>query len=79
MGPVIEAAREVHGGPGLFRHAREFPDPRDHDFAIRDDAERFYKSGRRFPHQHLPFWVANIIDRALVLLVRVVALVIPGL
>jgi TRAP-type uncharacterized transport system substrate-binding protein len=76
---LIEAAKEVHGGPGLFRHRGEFPDPREHDFAISDDAQRYYKSGQRFLHRHLPFWLANIIDRALVLLVPIVALVIPGL
>lgn len=76
---LIEAAQEVHGGPGLFRHRGEFPDAREHDFAISDDAQRYYKSGQRFLHRHLPFWLANIIDRALVLLVPIVALVIPGL
>jgi len=76
---LIEAAQEVHGGPGLFRHAGEFPDPREHDFAMSDDALRFYKSGRRFLNRHLPFWLANIVDRAVVLLVPIVALVIPGL
>jgi len=76
---IIEAAKEVHGGPGLFRHAGEFPDPREHDFAISDDALRYYKSGQRFLHRHLPFWLANLVDRALVLLVPIVALVIPGL
>ena len=76
---LIEAAQEVHGGPGLFRHTGEFPDPREHDFAISDDAQRYYKSGQRFLHRHLPFWVANIADRVLVMLVPIVALVIPGL
>lgn len=76
---LIEAAKEVHGGPGLFRHTGEFPDPREHDFAISDDALRYYKSGQRFLHRHLPFWLANIIDRILVLLVPIVALVIPAL
>ena len=76
---LIEAAQEVHGGPGLFRHRGEFPDAREHDFAISDDAQRYYKSGQRFLHRHLPFWLANIVDRLLVLLVPIVALVIPGL
>ena len=76
---LIEAAKEVHGGPGLFRHTGEFPDPREHDFAISDDAQRYYKSGQRFLHRHLPFWLANVVDRVLVLLVPIVALVIPGL
>ena len=76
---LIEAARQVHGKPGLFRHAREFPAPLETDFPISDDAERYYKSGKRFFYRHLPFWVASLADRALVLLVPIAALMIPGM
>ena len=76
---LIEAAREVHGGPGLFRHAREFPQPLETDFPISDDAERYYKSGKRFAYRHMPFWLASLADRMLVLLVPIVALLIPGM
>ena len=76
---LIEAARQVHGNPGLFRHAREFPAPLESDFPISDDAERYYKSGKRFLYRHLPFWLASFADRMLVLLLPVAALMIPGL
>jgi hypothetical protein len=76
---LIEAAREVHGRPGLFRHAREFPQPLETDFPISPDAERYYKSGKRFLYRHLPFWLASLGDRMLVLLVPIAALMIPGL
>ena len=76
---LIEAAHEVHGGPGLFRHVREFPQPLETDFPISDDAERYYKSGKRFAYRHMPFWLASLADRMLVLLVPIVALLIPGL
>jgi hypothetical protein len=76
---LIEAAQEVHGGADLFSRAGEFPAPREHDFALSQDAQRFYKSGRRFLHRYLPFWLANLVDRALVLLVPIVAVAIPGL
>ena len=76
---LIEAAREVHGRPGLFRHAREFPQPLETDFPISDDADRYYKSGKRFLYRQLPFWLASLADRMLVLLVPIAALMIPGL
>jgi len=76
---LIEAARQVHGKPGLFRHAREFPAPLGSDFPISDDAERYYKSGKRFLYRHLPFWLASLADRMLVLLLPIAALMIPGL
>ena len=76
---LIEAARQVHGNAGLFRHAREFPAPLEGDFPISDDADRYYKSGKRFLYRQLPFWLASLADRMLVLLVPIAALMIPGL
>jgi hypothetical protein len=76
---LIEAARQVHGKPGLFRHAGEFPAPRVSDFPLSDDADRYYKSGKRFLYRSLPFWLASLVDRMLVVLVPVLVLLIPGL
>ncbi len=75
---LISAAREVHGGPGMFRNAGEFPAPLKKDFPISDDAERFYKSGSRFLYTHLPFWLASLTDRLLVVLIPLVVLIIPA-
>ena len=75
---LIGAAREVHGGPGMFRNAGEFPAPLKRDFPISDDAERYYKSGSRFLYSHLPFWLASLTDRLLVVLIPLVVLIIPS-
>jgi TRAP-type uncharacterized transport system substrate-binding protein len=75
---LIEAARQVHGRPGLFRHAGEFPAPIEHEYPISDDAERYYKSGKRFLYRQLPFWLASLTDRLLVLIVPILALLIPA-
>src|SRR5207344_2309123 len=68
---------EVHGPPGLFQHAGEFPNGRQVDFPLSPDAQRFYQSGRRFLQRYLPFWAANLVDRMLVLLIPLFALAIP--
>jgi TRAP-type uncharacterized transport system substrate-binding protein len=75
---LIEAMRKVHSRPGLFRHAGEFPAPIEHEFPISDDAERYYKSGKRFLYRQLPFWLASLADRLLVLVVPILALLIPA-
>jgi len=75
---LIEAAQEVHGHSSLFQHAGEFPSPVEHDFPISDDAARYYKSGKTFAYRHLPFWVASLADRLLVLLLPIVVLIIPA-
>ena len=76
---LIEAAREVHGGATLLQRAGEFPAPLDHEFRISDDATRYYKSGKSFLYRILPFWLASLTDRAAVLLVPIIVLLLPGL
>jgi len=76
---LIEAAREVHGRATLVQRAGEFPAPLEHEYRVSDDAIRYYKSGKSFAYKHLPFWVASLVDRALVLLLPIAVLLIPGL
>jgi hypothetical protein len=76
---LIEAAREVHGRATLLQKAGEFPAPLEHEYRVSDDALRYYKSGKTFAYKHLPFWLASLVDRALVLLVPFAVLLIPGL
>lgn len=76
---LIEAAREVHGRATLLQRAGEFPAPLEHEFPISDDAARYYKTGKGFLYRYLPFWVASLADRTIVMLVPIVLLLIPGL
>jgi hypothetical protein len=75
---LIGAAREVHGGPGLFRNAGEYPAPLVRDFPISPDAERYYKSGAQFLYKKLPFWLANLLDRLVVILVPLLVILVPA-
>jgi hypothetical protein len=75
---LIGAAREIHGGPGLFRNAGEFPAPLARDFPISREAERYYKSGEQFLYKRLPFWLASLVDRVLVLLVPLLVVLVPA-
>jgi TRAP-type uncharacterized transport system substrate-binding protein len=76
---LIEAAREVHGRANLLQQAGEFPAPLAHDFPISDDAARYYKSGKSFLYRVLPFWIASLADRLLVVVVPLVVVLIPAL
>jgi len=76
---LIEAAREVHGHAGLLHTAGEFPAPLEHEFAISGDAARYYKSGKGFSYRYLPFWLATIVDRIVVVLIPALILLIPAL
>lgn len=74
---LIEAATEVHGGASLLQEAGQFPAPLAHDFQISADATRYYKSGKSFAYRYLPFWLASLLDRALVVLLPALLVVIP--
>ncbi|MDE1139245.1 MULTISPECIES: TAXI family TRAP transporter solute-binding subunit [Paraburkholderia] len=76
---LIEAASEVNGVPGLLQRSGEFPSPVAHDFRISEDATRYYKSGKSFLYRNLPFWLASVTDRLLVLLLPLAVLVFPAL
>ncbi|MFM0414663.1 TAXI family TRAP transporter solute-binding subunit [Paraburkholderia aromaticivorans] len=76
---LIEAAREVHGKANILQRAGEFPAPLAHDFPISDDAARYYKSGKSFLYRILPFWLASLADRLLVVVVPLIVLLVPAL
>jgi TRAP transporter TAXI family solute receptor len=74
---LLQAASKVHNGSGVFHKAGEFPAARAGDFPVSEDAVRYYKSGPPFLQRYMPFWVANLIERLLVLLVPLIAVLIP--
>ena len=74
---LLQAAVQTHGGPGLFQRPGEFPNARQVDFPLSKEADRFYKSGTRLFQRYMPFWLATLIERTLVLLIPLVAIVLP--
>ena len=74
---LLEAAVEIHGTPGLFHQPGEFPTPLATDWPLAEEARRYFKTGRPFLQRYLPFWLANFVERMLVLLVPIVAVVVP--
>jgi TRAP transporter TAXI family solute receptor len=76
---LLEAARQVHSGPGLLRRKGEFPAPIEQEIRISNDADRFYKSGKGFFYRYLPFWLASFLNRVVVVLIPMIILLLPGL
>ncbi len=74
---LLQAATEVHGKSGFFQDAGEFPAYKDPMLPLSPDAARYYKSGPPFLQRYLPFWLAVLADRLIVLLVPIFALLIP--
>jgi len=76
---LLEAAREVHGRPGLYKKRGEFPAPLEHEFRLSPDALRYYASGKTFLYRTFPFWVASLIARIVAVLLPVILVLIPAM
>ena len=74
---LLQTASEVHGKSGFFQDAGEFPSYKDRMLPLAPEAARYFKSGPPFLQRYLPFWLAVLIDRLIVMLVPFFALMIP--
>lgn len=74
---LFEAAREIHGGQGVFEAPREFPNTDPVDLPVSVHAERHNRFGDSLLHRHLPFFVATFLERLLILLIPLVAIIVP--
>jgi TRAP-type uncharacterized transport system substrate-binding protein len=77
---LIEAATQVHGHASLLQLAGQFPNPSIHTFPISSEAARYYKSGdRSFIYRYLPFWLASLLSRLLIVIVPLFVVIVPSL
>lgn len=77
MGLLLQAASEIHGEPGIFQTPKEFPKASSVDFPLAPEAERYYKSGKPFLQRYLPFWAATLVDRMVVMIIPLLAVLVP--
>lgn len=74
---LIEAAMSAHGGGSLLAEPGRFPTPVLADLPISEEAERYYENGPSFMRRIFPYAVANFLERAWVLVIPLVTLMIP--
>ena len=74
---LLTAAQEIHSERGIFHKAEHFPVAESIDLPLSAEAERFYKSGRPFLQEQLPFWVAVLVGKVLFILVPLAAFAYP--
>lgn len=77
VSPLLMAATRIHGGGDELSNPDEFPSESFCDFPVSEDAKRFYDSGQPVLQRLLPFWVASLVDRAKVMLIPLVMLLMP--
>ncbi len=73
----VQAAQKIHGGAGWFQRKGDFPSPLNTERALAKEAQRFYQNGVPVLQRHLPFGVANLIDRMWPVVVSILAMLLP--
>src|SRR6516225_3621805 len=74
---LLNAAVQIHSQPGIFQKAGQFPAAESIDLPLSEEAQRFYKTGRPFLQGYLPFWVATLVEKVLVVIIPLAALLYP--
>ena len=74
---LLDAAVQIHSQPGIFQNAGQFPAAESIDLPLSGEAHRFYKSGRPFLQGYLPFWIATLVEKILVVVIPLAALLYP--
>ncbi|MBL0121683.1 MAG: TAXI family TRAP transporter solute-binding subunit [Betaproteobacteria bacterium] len=73
----VKAAKEVHEGGSVLHAMHEFPNvTRYQEFVVPENVALLYKDGAPFLYRHLPFWLANLVQRLWVLLIPLGAIAV---
>jgi hypothetical protein len=74
---LLDAASQVHGTPGIFQKAGQFPAAEPIDLPLSEEARQYFRSGPPFLQRYLPFWLAVFVGRLLLILIPVIGVAIP--
>jgi uncharacterized protein len=76
---LLKAATKAHSDASILEKANEFPADKDYEFDLNEDARQYYKNGAPAWHRYLPFWLATLLERFLVVAVPFFAVIIPAI
>ena len=76
--PLIlqQLSKRLRNG-GMLERPGEFPSARNVGFDLTKEAEHFLRKGPSFLLRYLPFWAASLVDRSVIFIVPLLAIVIP--
>jgi TRAP transporter TAXI family solute receptor len=74
---LLDAAREIHGEQGYFESAGEFPGIARVDLRVSPDADQHKRFGPSLLYRYLPFSAAAFVERAIIVLLPLLFLVVP--
>lgn len=74
---VLEGARDVLNQGNLLDAAGAFPAAKPVELPLTGEADYYHRQGVPFLQRYLPFWIASIVDRYVVLLIPFIAIMVP--
>ena len=74
---LVRAAKESHSGGTILSDAGEFPSAKLTDLPVGKDAQYYLRAQPSRFLGGLPFWMKSLIDRLLLLLIPLIALLLP--
>jgi len=75
--PLLTIATNIHGKGDELSDPGEFPSTSFTDFPVSEEARHFYRSGPPVLQRILPFWPASLVDRAKIMLIPLLVLLMP--
>ena len=76
---LLEVIRDVHNDRGFFEAPNEFPNIDLVDIPVSPDAVRHDRFGPSLLSRHLPFWAATALERFIIIVVPLLAILLPPL
>ncbi|MEO7954111.1 MAG: TAXI family TRAP transporter solute-binding subunit [Polaromonas sp.] len=73
----VQAGKQIHGGAGWFRRARDYPNLANNELPIAAEAERSIRNDKPFLQRYLSFWVANLVERMWLVMGIIIAIMLP--
>jgi len=74
---LLNAAEHIHSEQSIFQRANQFPSAESTGIPLSNEALRFYKSGPPLLHNYLPFWIAELTGKLLILVIPILGVLYP--
>jgi TRAP transporter TAXI family solute receptor len=76
---LVDAARTIHAQQGIFESAGEFPSTDPMDIPVSPYADQHKRFGSNFLYHYMPFWLAALVERAIIVIVPLLVVLVPVL
>lgn len=74
---LLEVIRDAHNDRGYFETPNEFPNTDLVDIRVSPDAVRHHRFGPSLLYRYMPFWVATVLERFIIIVVPLFAILLP--